>query len=283
MGKRTGIMLAYPLEEKRLLKWTPPFIVQPKLDGERCRCLWRDGHSILVSSEENVILSVPHINEELDSLPDHMKVELDGELYVHGLSFQEIESRVNRTVNMHGDAGVMEYHIFDYVSEEPQWDRTRRLNEWKYVIQDRKHLYVVQTWLTGAISEIYRHFDIFVSEEYEGLIVRHFALKYVRKRTTSMLKFKPKKFDHYKIVGLKEEISDDGVPKGRLGAFVVEKDGQQFKVTGSIPHEEKLRIWEEQSSVIGKLLFVGYQRTSDSGIPVHAVPVKPLTIEGGLE
>ena len=279
MGKRTGIMLAYPLEEKRLLKWTPPYITQPKLDGERCRCLWRDGHSILVSSEENVILSVPHINEELDSLPSELKVELDGELYVHGLSFQEIESRVNRTVNMHGDAGVIEYHIFDYVSDKPQLERTEWLAGWKYVIQDRKHLFVVESWLVSDISEIYRHFDFFLDEGYEGLIVRHFALKYVRKRTTSMLKFKPKKFDTYKIVGLEEEISQEGYPKGRIGAFVVEKDGQRFKVAGSIPHEEKLRLWYEGPSVIGKWLSVGYQRTSDSGIPMFAVPVKPLTIE----
>ena len=278
MGKRTGIMLAYPLEEKRLLKWTPPYIIQPKLDGERCRCLWRDGHSILVSSEENVILSVPHINEELDSLPSELKVELDGELYVHGLSFQEIESRVNRTVNMHGDAGVIEYHIFDYVSDKPQLERTEWLAGWKYVIQNRKHLFVVESWMTSAISEIYRHFGIFLDEEYEGLIVRHFALKYVRKRTTAMLKFKPKKFDTYKIVGLEEEISQEGYPKSRLGAFVVEKDGQQFKVAGSIPHEEKLRLWHEGPSVIGKWLGVGYQRTSDSGVPVFAVPVKPLNI-----
>ena len=40
MGKRTGIMLCYPFEEKRLNKWNPPYIIQPKLDGERCRAVY---------------------------------------------------------------------------------------------------------------------------------------------------------------------------------------------------------------------------------------------------
>jgi len=34
--KRAGVQLCYPFEEKRLAKWEPPYIVQPKLDGERC-------------------------------------------------------------------------------------------------------------------------------------------------------------------------------------------------------------------------------------------------------
>ena len=32
-------MKAYPFEEKRLAKWRPPFIVQPKYDGVRCRAV----------------------------------------------------------------------------------------------------------------------------------------------------------------------------------------------------------------------------------------------------
>lgn len=40
MSTRTGIMLASPLDEGKLAKWPRPYIVQPKLDGERCRAVF---------------------------------------------------------------------------------------------------------------------------------------------------------------------------------------------------------------------------------------------------
>ena len=74
-----GIMKAYPFEEKRLAKWEPPYIVQPKYDGVRCRAVPLDnGDFLLLSSEENPIFSVPHINEALKCCAPQW--ELDGEL-----------------------------------------------------------------------------------------------------------------------------------------------------------------------------------------------------------
>jgi len=62
-AKRAGVMLCYPFEEKRLLKWSPPYIVQPKLDGVRCRAVWAYelNSYVLLSSTQHQIVSVPHI------------------------------------------------------------------------------------------------------------------------------------------------------------------------------------------------------------------------------
>ena len=80
---RSGIMLCYPFEEKRLAKWSPPYVVQPKLDGERCRYKQYEGGSFLLSSQENVIFGAPHIKHYLDSVCP-TGLHLDGELYCHG-------------------------------------------------------------------------------------------------------------------------------------------------------------------------------------------------------
>ena len=58
-----GIMKCVPFEEKRLAKWKPPYIVQPKFDGNRCVNEPLENTSLLLSSEENLFFSVPHINE----------------------------------------------------------------------------------------------------------------------------------------------------------------------------------------------------------------------------
>jgi hypothetical protein len=56
---RTGIMLCYPFEEKRLNKWGNKFLLQPKLDGDRCRAIFDEyGKVKLLSSEENEFNSV---------------------------------------------------------------------------------------------------------------------------------------------------------------------------------------------------------------------------------
>ena len=92
--KRSGFMLAYPFEEKRLHKWGFPVLVQPKLDGVRCGLDFDEsGNIILRSSTQEVITSVPHINAEIAELCASSNITipmLDGELYVHGLSFEEI-------------------------------------------------------------------------------------------------------------------------------------------------------------------------------------------------
>ena len=116
--KRTGVMLAYPFEEKRLAKWEPPYFVQPKLDGERCRIIVQNGVVLMLSSTEEIITSCPHIAQRaLEKLPAG---EYDGELYRHGWSFEEIHSVVSRRVNLHPDHEQIQFHCFDLIENAQQ-------------------------------------------------------------------------------------------------------------------------------------------------------------------
>jgi len=122
----TGIQKAVPFEEKRLAKWPTPYIVQPKFDGIRCRAIPlmtgpKGNEYLLLSSEENVIYSVPHINVILSNL--QLRAELDGELYCHGMSFEEILSITSRTINLHHDYKAIKFHVFDIINDQPQMRR----------------------------------------------------------------------------------------------------------------------------------------------------------------
>ena len=163
--KRTGIMLCYPFEEKRLAKWEPPYIVQPKLDGERCRLL-NDGHTILLlSSTEEIITSVPHINKL--AARDLPSGEFDGELYVHGWTFEEIHSVVSRSVNLHPTHYEVEYHIFDYVSDDPQFERTLALRELDERLSKTSPFYVVPSYLAHDLDDVMLARTAFVTQGYE--------------------------------------------------------------------------------------------------------------------
>ena len=272
MGKRSGIQLCYPFEEKRLLRWNPPYIIQPKLDGERCRAVYDEECGwTLISSELNTFNSVPHINQALlfSNVPPSM--ELDGELYVHNSPFEEIHSMVSRTVNLHPQYHRVEYHVFDIVDQTlPQWERLRLLR----LLQERfaPGVRLVDMYLAEDLDGVLKTYDTILEAGYEGIIVRQLDAPYIRRRSIWVMKFKPKKSDTYKIIGFKQMIDKDGKPKEMLGALICQaNDGEETFSVGSGLDDEFRRTWWPQDraeELVGNLLLVEYQHiTSGLGVP----------------
>lgn len=261
---RSGIMLCYPFEEKRLKKWNVPHVlVQPKLDGERCRAVMENGEVLLLSSEQNEILSVPHINERLKDLWLGT-LELDGELYIHGTSFETIHSIVGRTVNLHEDYELITFHIFDIVNNLPQVDRSRLLHNFP----QSSCISVLPTDI-ARIDQIEDMLSHYIHNGYEGIIIRHPYGTYKRKRSTEVMKFKPKKQDIYLIIDWEEAVSEIGTPLRRIGALWCEKDRETFKVSCGATSHDVLRTWfEQREQLVGKWANVHYQNlTSGRNIP----------------
>jgi len=268
-----GIMKCYPFEEKRLAKWQPPYIVQPKYDGIRCRAIPlttgpTGDEFMLLSSEEHPIYSVPHINQWLRKL--RLKCELDGELYCHGMSFEQITSITSRTVNPHQEFAKIHYHVFDIVNEEPQMRRTlliENLRDLSPVIE------VAPFYLCENLEDVTRAYDKIVAQGYEGIIVRHCLNRYERKRSTLVMKFKPKKEDDYLIVGFQEENDKEGLPKGSLGALTcMSGDGTTFNVGTGFSAEQRQIFWDIRENLPGRIARVKYQHIT-AGKQVPRFPV----------
>ena len=273
-----NIQKCYPFEEKRLAKWSPPFIIQPKYDGVRCRAIPTETGYLLVSSEENVIYSVPHINEAVGQ--DFRDVEIDGELYCHGMSFENIVSITSRTVNLHPDRLVIKFHIFDLVIPNVQMERTLTLSN--HSINSR-YLEKSPYWVCENLDDIMRAYDNLINLGYEGIIVRNAYAVYERKRSTWVMKFKPKKEDEYEIIGYQEEIDISGNPKGSLGALVCKSgDGNTFNVGTGYKELERDSLWKSRQEIVGKLLRVKYQHLT-SGKQVPRFPVFVSVIEANNE
>ncbi len=262
---REGIMLCYPFEEKRLLKWKLPYIIQPKLDGDRCRAFRsKEGEVTLLSSENKIRTSVPHIQKALQDLNLKKDIELDGELYCHGMSFPEIHSRVSRTVNLHPNYKDIRFHIFDLVTTNEQYLRLHELTQ--LGLQDP--LVPVQSFTIQKVEELDPIYNRIISQGYEGIILRKWQGFYTRKRSTEVMKLKPRKEDSYLIIGVKEERTIYGEPKGRLGSLICTSDGKETFDVGSGPvlTAEGRKKWWDQSPV-GKILQVKYQDLFESGSP----------------
>jgi ATP-dependent DNA ligase len=266
--RRKGIMLCYPFEEKRLASWGDLYLVQPKLDGVRCRAIIdNEGDVILLSSEENPIDSVPHITGEL-MRSGLRNVELDGELYRHGMPFEEIVSRTSRTTNIHSGFEDIQYHVFDYVSDASQLRRSADLIN---MLSDLEGdiIRLVKPRPASTLDNVMQLYDNFISEGYEGFVIRHPMAAYERRRVTTMMKFKPKKSDIYEIIGVTQEVDQYGIPKGTLGALVCRgNDGTAFNVGTGFTAINRAVLWKVKETLPGKCVEISYQHlTAGRGVP----------------
>ncbi len=263
-----GIMKCYPFEESRLAKWHPPWIVQPKFDGDRMRNDPSESSAFLLTSEENLYFSCPHIVEQLNKSGLY-RMPWDGEAYNHDLHKEGdhdlIHSIVSRTVNLHPRYKEIEFWIFDIKVQGNQMERLQILNSLNNLPPNIK---VAPYWICNTLSEVKNIYDIVIKQGFEGIVIRHLYNTYEEKRSTWLMKFKPKQKDTYQIIGWNEEVSISGQPKGRIGSLIMSSQTcDTFSVSAGLDDNEKARLWLIRDQLAGKEAIVHYQHLTNKKIP----------------
>jgi len=122
-------------------------------------------------------------------------------------------------------------------------------------------------------------YDDLIRQKYEGIIVRHKDAPYERKRSTWVLKFKPKKEDVYEIISAQEEINKDGLPKDSLGSLLCKSgDGSTFSVGSGFTADQRQQLWKDKEALTGKKVKVQYQHLT-SGKKVPRFPIFMEVVE----
>lgn len=275
MRKREGIMMCVPFTWERFEKWGMKAFVQPKLNGERCRAIFdSEGNLNLRSSYNEEFVSVPHIREALLGMKLY-NVELDGELYIHGMDLRSIQSIVSRKVNIHPGYRGVKYHVFDIVKDEIQAERISFLNRLSSVFSNSPVSQVPYDVCTSSdyLSSLLSSYR---DQGYEGIVARKIDGIYQRGlHSTQIMKIKPREEDEYLIVGVEEEISIHGEPKGALGSFICSVNGEATFNVGSgslLTRAGREKYWADKP--IGKTLVVKYQELTPRGIPYCPVAVE---------
>lgn len=260
--ERRDVMLAYPFEERRLATWPKPWIVQPKYDGIRARAICTKGDTTIYSSTGLEIMTVPHIVAELNEID---VVILDGELYLPDThNFQELSSLVSRK-SIHPDHERVKFMVFDSISQANQ---LRRILNAGFAIDGLKHSIKSPLGLCEDMFGIEYTLNELTEQGYEGIILRNPTASYVDRRSTNMMKWKPRRADLYRVVGSQEEVSIQGEPKQALGALVVvDDDGRQFNVGTGFTREQRNRLWRHRDELVGRLVRVKYQALTKDKIP----------------
>lgn len=256
-------MLAH-VWEKRNKYISLPAYVQPKLDGVRC-CARKSDGVVTMWSRKGKIIDVPReIRESLESVLEEGQTT-DGELYVHGWTFQQIVSAVKkyREEDDKYPTSKLEYHIYD--SPELKVGFHDRFIEG---LSDKgwpSNLIKVKTTLIESLDEATEHLETALRAGFEGLMVRNYSGTYKYKHRSNDLQ-KMKKFQdaEFIVVGVEEASGKD---KG-TAIFVCETDsGQQFNVRPMGTREQRREYFSNFEKYYGKLLTVKYQELTDDGIP----------------
>lgn len=268
-------MLAKPLEDVK--NWDYPVMVQPKLDGHRMLATAIDGKVTLYSRQAKV-LNVAHIQEELQAIYDAgiwSGNTIDGELYLHGESLQNIGSLIKKPKP---ESINLRYHVYDTDTEYCYQDRSTAL--WHtFCAADSKGL--TQYWrtvpyLTCRDEEFLNQSHTeYLDQGYEGTMVRQFDIGYEQgKRSSSLMKKKTFQDAEFEIIG-----SLRGKPNVRQGTEVGiyrcrTDSGVEFQVTAPGNAQEKHTHALEGKQNIGKHLTVQFFNLTADGCPFHPVALR---------
>lgn len=245
-------------------KMPEKMFAQPKLDGIRC---FADQDGNLFTIKGKPMLGVPHISEAVRQLKLNDKSNLnfcgitylDGELYSHDLTFEEIISVTKQTKTLSNNYKKVSLFVFDIVTKKPLTtdDRLTTLAALSQKFDDEA-LKKVKTVVVSK-DEVKTQHDEYVLQGYEGIMLRDPKAPYEHKRSYKLQKYKEFIDDEFKIIGFeKSEMQDT------LGAlWFVDKKGSEFKAGLKMSHARRQEIWNNSEKYVGKMATVRYQELTD--------------------
>lgn len=260
--------------------------VSRKLDGVRCSFYWKDGEVKSASrGGGDYDLSTYQLREHpkmIEMFKQHPDWVLDGELYKHGKSLQQISgaARMEKTAT---GCDWLEYYVYDIMIPEISFaDRYKVLHELETFLgqtefnperewseEDLRIQVVPHVFITGENkkNQIMELHNQYVAEGWEGCVARDISKAYkYGGRGQEMVKFKSYKDDCFKVIGI-----EGGLRGSEDMVFILETDdGKTFKAKPFGDRNQKQEYWdnfeEKYKGQIGECKFFYY---SDEGVPLQ--------------
>lgn len=253
-----------------------------KIDGVRCSFYYKDGEVRTASrGGEHYDYSTTFMRNNpklIQFFENHPDIVLDGELYKHGKSLQQISGAARLEKDTAG-MDWLEYYIYDVM------DSTKMFEERLEVLHDIESELSLgfnpnREWEEGELrfqmvpqekvmgwTNIQKLHDKYVSEGFEGAVIRDPSKVYnFGGRTNAMIKVKMYKDAEFEIVGYEEGLRPEDM------VFVCQTElGAKFEAKPMGPRELKYEYLDRMDEIIGKMATVKYFYLSDEGVPLQPV------------
>lgn len=270
-------MLAHSFD-KHSSKIKYPCYVQPKLDGVRmlCRfpnfqCYSRTGKlfdAVPMRGITDALVRVVHAN----SLLKDTIVCFDGELYSPDLMFEDIVAACRTSVAHDKDKYTrLEYHIYDFVPKDTKMNFAERYNILKNVhFANEPSLTLVDSEHVDSENDVYAMHERYVSQRYEGIMIRNHKGTYKPSRSYDLQKYKYFVDSEFEITDVKEAEGTDA------GTAIIQCKTEKhdlFWVRPKGSREFRKKLLSDKDSIFGKKLTVRYQNLTDKGVPRFPVGI----------
>ena len=251
----------------------------------RCSFYWKDGEIKSASRgggdydpSTYQLREHPDMIELLSKHPDWV---LDGELYKHGKSLQQISgaARMEKTA---GGCDWLEYYIYDVMIPNTTFEErlkvleeitlqleTGFLPEREWSENELRVQVVPQEIVTGKNKkeQIMELHNQYVAEGWEGCVARDASKPYkYGGRGMEMVKFKMYQDAEFEITGISEGLRPED-----MCFTLVTDDGIEFKAKPMGSRELKEQYRANLPNLVGKLATVKYFYLSDDGTPLQPV------------
>lgn len=301
-----------------------PVYVQPKLDGNRCVVFL---NTIDNPTYKNVIMYTRSLKEYpnnpsndairkalLDLLianyhkSKNESIFLDGELYIHNKSLQDINSEV-RGQALNGES--MQYWIYDHFYPSYTSETFKERDEFLNKIYDEflkkntkglekntglEIIKLLEVNIIESEEECDEIYNTYLADNYEGIMIRNPAGIYQKSstkkseqlRSKDLLKRKETYDDEFEVVGYTQGsngkeigavvwICKANTTNTTKGSNTTKSD--TFNVTPNLSIKERYEIYKEcekkfDSKYKGRLLTVQYRGLSDNNIPLQAKAIE---------
>lgn len=273
------VMLAHTYDKGKTPEWADSgMIIQPKLNGERCR-IDRRG---MWTRNNKPILSAPHIFEALrEFFNKHPGMVLDGELYNH-----ELREKLNRlgslvrkkkptAEDLEESRELVRYYIYDVSGTTfgNGWKQSSRLR-WinSCGLSDARYSVLVpyvyrEKFIPNVVHDLY---SFYVSHGYEGAILRNPNGLYTGRRTADLLKYKSWQDAEFPVVRV---LEGKGKRAGTAGKIVFRRKHNDEWVEFEANLKGKMALfralWEKRDKLVGKRLTVRFAYITEYGKPFH--------------
>lgn len=254
-------MLAQRFKENMSHHFNDKNFIQPKLDGHRCLM----NSECMYSRAGRIIDTLPHIKNEIQLT---YNITLDGELYIHKNSLQNISSLVKR---QQPDSVKVKYIVYDvYDSNNPHLFYSDRYNLLLELFKNnqKQNIIICETHLAYDAKNI---INDNLNKGYEGSILRINNENYgVGKRSKSLIKIKSTMDEDFLCIDIILSERETGYCN-----FVLEnKTGLTFKtpVFGTV--ENKKNAINEKDKYINKMIECKFANYTEDNIPFHCVALR---------
>jgi hypothetical protein len=293
-----------------------PVAVQRKLDGGRTLSRYdsKTNKVELYSRKLKDVSGHEHVEKALNKIykiinKKEPNAYLDGELYKHGLSLQKISGLMRREKGSKTAAReaklaaeskiavkpvLLEFHVFDIFFPISESEEMRKMNYLERMIflgdifkKIKKtdpalltYVKKVETYIVDDIDAEEAMYKKFLTEDYEGSIVRNLHAPYEygtnkEIRSYQMRKRKPRHSAEYEVVNYTQ--GTQGKDRGAIIWVLKTKRGILFNSTPvGADYEERYAAFAMMTPKIfdkeykGRQMTVEYDDISDNGVPLRA-------------